>query len=445
MNSMLSYAVKRIIHRTSGYKRILKAINETENADRDALERYQLERLIPLIRHCCRNVPYYSELFCRNGIVPEDIRQLSDIKKLPMLTREDILNNYDKLHAVTFSRRLCQTAETSGTTGQNIRITRDYRSILHEEAFINRYLSEFGLSGKNLRIAHFRGEVLPQERLKSHQFSVKAPFGNRLIFSSFELGPENFPYYLDQLQSFKPHMLYGYPSVLLVLAKLLHDHGVSLQLSAVMTSSENLSPENRLFMESIFQCRVLDWYGQAERVAAISLCPRGHYHLVEDYSIIELVDSPNGHEIVGTSLFNYAMPLIRYRTSDYVRIDTEKTQPCTCGSHFRCVDGLFGRKPGYILTPENQRIPVFLLDDLINLNDGVLEFQIAQQHRDELILNLVTLPSYTGDNEQEIRHRLIERISGSMSYVFRYCQHLKRSPGGKMIHFLLEDAAERQA
>jgi phenylacetate-coenzyme A ligase PaaK-like adenylate-forming protein len=118
MNSMLSYAVKQIIHRTSGYKRILKAINETENADRDALEHYQLERLIPLIRHCCRNVPYYSELFCRNGIVPEDIRQLSDIKKLPMLTREDILNNYDKLHAVNVSRRLCQTAETSGTTGR---------------------------------------------------------------------------------------------------------------------------------------------------------------------------------------------------------------------------------------------------------------------------------------------------------------------------------------
>lgn len=443
--NMLSYAAKRIMHRTKGYQKILKAISETKFADREALERYQLERLIPLIRHCYENVPYYSELFRRHGIVPEDIRQLTDLKRLPMLTREDILNNHDRLHAVNVNRRLCQTAETSGTTGKNIRVTRDYRSIHHEEAFINRYLREFGLSGQGLRIAHFRGEILPKERLKNHQFSVKAPFGNRLIFSSFELNPENFPYYLDQLQSFKPHMLYGYPSVLLVLAKLFHTHGASLKLSAVMTSSENLSPENRHIMEDIFQCRVLDWYGQAERVAAISLCPQGHYHLVEDYSIMELVESPNGLEIVGTSLFNYAMPLLRYRTSDYVRINTENDQPCDCGSPFRRVDGLFGRKPGYILTPENQRIPVFLLDDLINLNDGVLEYQIAQQHQDELILNLVTLPSYNSENEREIRQRLIKRISGSMSYVFRYCRSLQRSPGGKMIHFLLDDALERQA
>ena len=87
-------------------------------------------------------------------------------------------------------------------------------------------------------------------------------------------------------------------------------------MKAILTSSETLVPEQKMVIEQAFMCKVFDYYGMAERAAAIHTCEHGSYHIVPEYSIVEFVR--NGtledgyYEIVGTSLNNNAMPLIRY-------------------------------------------------------------------------------------------------------------------------------------
>ena len=67
-------------------------------------------------------------------------------------------------------------------------------------------------------------------------------------------------------------------------------------LKGVVTSSESLLPEQRATIIRRFGCPVFDWYGQFESVAAVGTCERGQYHLVADYSAVELL--PSGEDVV---------------------------------------------------------------------------------------------------------------------------------------------------
>src|SRR5438067_9016 len=74
--------------------------------------------------------------------------------------------------------------------------------------------------------------------------------------------------------------------------KLVGQHG-SRALRGVMTSSETLEPDVRASVEQAFGVRVFDWYGQAERVAAIGTCEHGSYHVLTDYGDAALL-APDG-------------------------------------------------------------------------------------------------------------------------------------------------------
>lgn len=71
-------------------------------------------------------------------------------------------------------------------------------------------------------------------------------------------------------------------------------------------------------------------------------------HLMEDLSIIEVVDKNNrlvpegeyGHKLLVTVLGNYTQPLIRYELKDSIRISEE---PCSCGRPFKLIDDIQGR------------------------------------------------------------------------------------------------------
>ena len=61
------------------------------------IKEIQERKLREIIKHAYQNVAYYRKLFIKNGIAPLDIRGLSDLKKIPYLTKDDIRTNYADL------------------------------------------------------------------------------------------------------------------------------------------------------------------------------------------------------------------------------------------------------------------------------------------------------------------------------------------------------------
>ena len=153
------------------------------------------------------------------------------------------------------------------------------------------------------------------------------PTRNWLILSSYHLTPERLPEYVAALNKFRPRHLHAYPSAALMLARGLEQTGLKLEidLTSVLCGSEKLTRESQQHLEQAFAAPVFHWYGHSERVV---LAGQGrtsnHLYFWPTYGFVEFGEpDADGHrEVIGTSFHNHVMPLIRYRTGDYVKLAT---------------------------------------------------------------------------------------------------------------------------
>ena len=89
---------------------------ELETLTRPEIEKLQLERLKKTVRHCM-NSPFYKKRFEENGLTPEDIQSLDDLRKIPFTTKQDLRDTYPFGIASVSLDKAVRLHSSSGTTG----------------------------------------------------------------------------------------------------------------------------------------------------------------------------------------------------------------------------------------------------------------------------------------------------------------------------------------
>jgi phenylacetate-CoA ligase len=424
--------LKRLYRHSLSYRRHGRQLACTRSLGPEALRTFQEQSLQSMVRHCVANVPYYQDLFRRLRLSADDIRSAADLRKLPLMDSRTVKDNFDALISPKHRNWLCRSGTTSGTTGLPGRFLRDFDAINFEHAALWRQWGAAGDTGK--RRVSLRGEIIVPASQTEPPFWRYNPADHELQLSSYHLGPGNAHHYIAKILDFKPQILYCGPSMGHVLAKLFHMNGVDYRFDAVFTSSESLAPEVRMFIERTFQARIYDWYGQSERVAAIGQCGAGSYHVQEDYSIVEFEPAHQGTvEIVGTQLHNLVMPLLRYRTCDYV-VPLAAEAPCTCGSHFRRIDHIVGRYYDYLITPEGYHIAITA--HIPTGVDNLVEAQFHQDRQGEVTVKVVTNGRFGPADAQRLVEKVREHTSPHMKVRVEEVPQIPRGPNGKFINIV---------
>jgi phenylacetate-CoA ligase len=418
--------LRRMYRQGLHFKNLLHRLEMTGQLNAIQLEHYHTQHLQRVIRHCYQNVPYYQELFRKNGLKPDDFQTRNDLKKLPYMDKHTVRENFDRLIARKYMNILCRIGSTSGSTGTPGRFLRDYHAINFENAAVWRHWHNAGDNGKK-RVT-IRGDVIIPVAQNHPPFWRYNPANREWLMSGYHLSLENSRAYIDHILEVKPEVLYCYPSTAYLLAKFFRYHGIKYHFKAIFTSSESLDSDVRQFIEEIFDSCIYDWYGQAERVAAISQCAQGTYHILEDYSLVELLETANGHELVGTHLFNLVMPLLRYRTGDYVQAETSG---CSCGSSFRTVEKILGRNYNYIVTPEGYRISI--INHIPRGVKNLIETQFYQDKPGEVVLRVITNGRFTEQDKALLVKNTLKHTSPSMKVIVKEVNELPRGPNGKFI------------
>jgi phenylacetate-CoA ligase len=201
-------------------------------------------------------------------------------------------------------------------------------------------------------------------------------------------------------------------------------------LRGIVTSSESLSDDARKTIESAFGCRVFDWYGQGERVAAIGTCEQGRYHLLTDYSYVELLPAEDGwFEVIGTGFNNWAMPLIRYRCGDFVR-PAAADERCACGRSFPLIDHVLGRVDDSIKLPDGRAIG--RLDHIFKGLTGIVEAQIRQDERDAVTILVVPGATFNDSIRDHLVANARERLGPDIGLDVRLVDAVPRTARGKL-------------
>ena len=89
---------------------------ELETLTRPEIEKLQLERLKKTVHHCM-NSPFYKKRFEENGLTPEDIQSLDDLRKIPFTTKQDLRDTYPFGIASVSLDKAVRLHSSSGTTG----------------------------------------------------------------------------------------------------------------------------------------------------------------------------------------------------------------------------------------------------------------------------------------------------------------------------------------
>ncbi|MDY0743856.1 hypothetical protein SNE35_05040 [Paucibacter sp. R3-3] len=178
-------------------------------------------------------------------------------------------------------------------------------------------------------------------------------------------------------------MLRAYPSAIYELCRMVDGPVARSGLRAVVTGSEPLFGVQRELVERTLGCPVFDSYGMAERVAFACQCEHGRYHLNPEYSYVEILDdagqpTDDFGNIVGTTLRNHVMPLLRYRISDRAKWVKEA---CPCGRHYPVIELSSGKVEDQLYdadgTPVSASIITFAFKGLANIRKA----QVAQTER----------------------------------------------------------------
>ena len=417
------------------FARAFEELQQTQWYSPEQIREYQLVRLQKLIKHAYETVPFYRKRYDEYGVRPEDIKDLHDITRFPILTREDVRSAGNEMVSSHYSKRKLFHGHTSGTTGSPLSCYWDKQTCVYNNATDWRQKFWGGVNyGEG--IALLLGRTIVPTNKKNPPFWQHDRIHNMLWMSSFHLSEKYLPHYIKKLSHYQPAAIEAYPSTAYILARYLKKTGQKLPVKAVFTSSETLLPTQRELIEEYFQGPVFDFYGMAERVAFAGQCPEAHeYHLSFEYALNETVDAAGkkvepGQEgyLVGTSLHNFGMPFIRYKTSDVTSIITDQ---CKCGRHMPRFSGITTKDEDIIVTPEGKLISSSVLTHPFKPLDAVQESQIVQEDVDCLRVKIVRREGYTDNDSDKLVAALRERVGPSIRIDLEFVDHIPRTKAGK--------------
>ena len=426
-----------------------KYISELEKSQWFSLRKFkeiQINRLKEMIEHAYYNVPYYQELFNRLKILPEHIQTIEDLKRLPVVDKYTVKRHSEQFLATNMNKKRLIRIHTGGTTGTplTIYLTKNAmrRLFAWSEARVKNWTGV--KSGDKLASFLHSGEVLVPLNQKKPPFWRWNKAYNQLLFSVFHMSEDNLKYYVKKFNGFRPQIVQGYVTAVYTFARYILNHQLQIfSPKGVLLSSETLFAHQRRVIESAFHSKVYNSYSGGECVAFITECERGRLHLSPEYGVIELRkirDGDDRYEIIGTNLFNFAMPLIRYKTGDIVTLSQEKK--CLCGRELPLVKSVEGRSDAMVVTPEGHWVSPSSLAMAFQTARNIKESQIIQLSRNKIIAKIVKEEKFSKRDLNYILHRLNERVGKNMTIEIEFVDHIEKTKAGKFRFVISEISSD---
>lgn len=362
------------------------------------------------------------------------VRGGGDIASWPLLTKSDVRGAPDAF--AIGSQLFTIKANTGGTSGAPLNIVRSLRSVVFEQVCIDRMMKKVGVDARSTRCAVLRTETIKDPNDFKPPYWVFAGGGSRLVLSSTHLNAATIEHYARVIDEFAPECLLGYPTSLEALCFLLKRAKRRLHIPAVLCSSEVLHPRVWQAARETLNCHLLDYYGQAERVAFAHATAPGEYRFLPGYAHVEF--EPAGregehklYEIIGTPLWNRSMALIRYRTGDLIRVPAawgeRELEELALG--LRSFSGVLGRDSDILVTPDGVKVTGIshFQRDVAN----IVRIQVIQESASKVVILVLPMDEYSERDRDRLLHNAREKLPRSMHVEIRSVTALERTARGK--------------
>jgi amino acid adenylation domain-containing protein len=314
--------------------------NQSSQNARERILHSQRQSFQDLLAYVWKHSGFYRDYYQSHGIREDDLTNLS-VPDLPFLTKELLMEHFDS--AVTVPRLRRRDLD------QWIQENRDPYQRFHEDFIV---IHSFGSSGNMGIFVYDRtawqvmnstmaGRLpIPQNTpfqktkiafyIASHGHfagvitAVQMPVSvyDVLIISLLDTSAR----VVEQLNSFQPHRLSGYPSSITSLADLALEGKLRIQPQRIFVSGDPLTDDMERKIQHAWGVPVHNLYATSESIfLAVKESGQEEMTVMDDLNMLEVLDESNqpvppGEQgrVVLTNLYNYALPILRYELGDYV-------------------------------------------------------------------------------------------------------------------------------
>ncbi|MHC1631822.1 MAG: phenylacetate--CoA ligase family protein [Methanotrichaceae archaeon] len=359
-----------------------------ERMPRDELNKLQEERLKSMVHYVYEQSPFYRQRFKESGIAPEDIKELSDLTKLPFTHKIDLRNTYPTGMFCLPNNRIVRYHVSSGTTGKPTVVGYTKDDIEMWSDSLARALTSIGLGrGDVIQVGY--GYGLFTGGLGLHYGAEK--IGATVL----PTGTGNTKRQVMLMQDLKSTAIACTPSYFMHIAEVAQRMGVSIRddtkLKVGVFGAEPWSDETRKRIEDETGIKAYDIFGTSEMCGpTVTECQyQNGIHIWADQFLIEVINPETGEqledgergELVITTLNKWAIPLIRYRIGDLTIINSK---PCACGRTHPRLMRILGRTDDMIVVRGINVFPSQIESVLMTIPEVGTHYQITLDRKGPL-------------------------------------------------------------
>ncbi|WP_394706636.1 hypothetical protein [uncultured Draconibacterium sp.] len=346
------------------------------------------------------NSPFYRELYKKAGILKLKIKNFEDVKKVPTVTKEMILEHKKEYILTTkLTNKLVHTS-SSGSTGKPFDVywTRKeyFKSYVRTFLALPFYnpLQSFvfiGLFKQKEEIERASFIAFCQQYLKLFQrenYSVITPF-NTIV---------------NSLKDRRIGILSSTNSCLYLLVEELKKQGLKLNVKYVVVSGETLADDLRTDLKIYLNSKVIDVYGCTELTSmAWSIADTTIYNYALNSVLPEYINSKqvNGEtyaDFVFTNFVNRTMPFIRYKVGDHVVPPGNSKQ----------MGKISGRADDIMELNNGRRVFMYQLYIFFNPIGGFVQYKFLQKKDKTIVFQAICK---IGVDKQKLEQKLIKTWS----------------------------------
>ncbi|ARV05516.1 capsule biosynthesis protein CapK [Polaribacter sp. SA4-10] len=412
-------------YRNPSLGKIYKFLKISENWSLNRLEDYQLKKLKEILKTANSNSPFYKKKFTELNIDINTIKKLSDIKLIPILTKEELITNSTGIHTKIQHKKKF-SATTSGTSGQSLKFFREESADSFNRAAIQRGYSWYTINPWD-RNGYFWG----------FDFSFISKIKNNFLdslqnrFRIFSFEEKSLKRFIKKTQ--KAKYIHGYSSMIYQAAVVLNklDLPKPKNIKMVKGTSEKIFDSYQNEIKKAFGVKIVGEYGATESGIIAFECKEGNMHINMEGVLVEEIDN----EILVTNLQMTSFPIIRYKLGDYVSL-APRNKKCLCGKAHLIIDEVTGRVGERVYGFKNMYPSLYFYYIFKNLSKNeklYLNYQVVQDEKGILIFLIEQ--ELAPNNEEKLKSEIDNYFNLDVSYTIKPNSKLITSKG-KLKNFI---------
>jgi Coenzyme F390 synthetase len=384
--------------------------------------------LMAIVNNSIKNIPYYK----KNYITP--LNSLNEFKeKIHFIDKNIVMKYWSEFVSPQKTKRNTVSVATGGTSGKPLNLLLPRNRYVFELATMYSMWSNIGWNGQ-IRA------VLRNHHMEDNQIFKIDFLKKEIIFDGFNSSDKYYYKVYHTLKKYHVKYIHAYPSSAYQFSRFLHREKLNTSfIIGFLCGSEGLFSEQKNFIESKLGLKIYHWYGHSEKLVLGGYCKQSNLiHIEPTYGFFELVDE-NGceiteegkiGEIVGTTLHNPCMPLIRYRTGDFAEYAGNYCPHCK--RYLPLLTKIYGRwDKNKIFRKDNSYITTTALNLHSDLYEKIDGLQYLQEVKGALTVRIIKNNFF----QEEDFKRLYLHFQGSLGagndVKIDFVNKLEKLPNGK--------------